>query len=227
MTAEEWALGASVFFSGLSAGLLGMLSTIMRPMLAAMDGRGFRTFMEAFLRYADHGLGKLYNLAWAIVPVLGPIVALVLLWDDPGSTSFILTAIGVGIVLVGIWLVSNAWKTPTYNVILSWDPEALPAHWKAVRRRYFTINWIQLATTWAAFLHSGVYTVGTLIPAFAKHTSRPPYSPTARATAPRKLLANHTERTLACRVTMPAAPARPPSGDAKAELPGASVVLYH
>jgi hypothetical protein len=58
-------------------------------------------------------LGKVYKVAWALVPAFGPIVALVLLWDDPGSTSFILTAIGLGIVLVGIWLVSNVWKTPT------------------------------------------------------------------------------------------------------------------
>jgi hypothetical protein len=36
-------------------------------------------------------------------------------------------------------------------VILSWDPEALPADWEAVRRRYFTINWIQCAVTWGAF----------------------------------------------------------------------------
>ena len=51
MTAEEWVLAVSVFFSGLASGLLGMLSTIMRPMLATMDGRDFRNFMEAFLRY--------------------------------------------------------------------------------------------------------------------------------------------------------------------------------
>ena len=151
MTAEEWALAVTVFFSGLAVGLFGMLCTILRPMLQAMDGRGFRNFMEVFLRYAGNSWGKAYNLAWSLVMGIGPIVALVLLWDDPGSTSFILTAIGVGIVLVGIWLVSNAWKTPTYNAILAWDPEALPADWEAVRRRYFTINWIQLATTWAAF----------------------------------------------------------------------------
>ena len=151
MTAEEWALAASAFFSGLASGLLGMLCTIMRPMLQAMGGRDFRSFMETFLQYADHGLGKVYNLAWALVPVFGPIVALVLLWDDRGSTSFILTAIGLGIVLVGIWLVSNVWKTPTYNLILSWDPEAMPADWEAGRRRYFAINWIQLAASWSAF----------------------------------------------------------------------------
>jgi len=151
MTAEEWALAATVFFTGLSAGFLGALCTIIRPMLQAMDGRGFRNFMEVFLRYAGGGWGKWYNLAWAFVPVVGSIVALVLLWDDPGSTSFILTAIGLVIVLVGIWLVSNVWKTPTYNLILAWDPEAMPADWEAGRQRYFTINWIQLATTWAAF----------------------------------------------------------------------------
>jgi hypothetical protein len=151
LTSEEWTLAVTVFFSGLAVGLFGMLCTILRPMLQAMDGRDFRNFMGAFLRYAANSWGEVYNLAWSLVMGIGPIVALVLLWDDPGSTSFILTAIGVGIVLVGIWLVSNAWKTPTYNVILSWDPEALPADWEAVRRRYFTINWIQLATTWAAF----------------------------------------------------------------------------
>jgi hypothetical protein len=45
VAAEEWALAVSVFFSGLASGLLGMLSTIMRPMLAEMDGRDFRNFI--------------------------------------------------------------------------------------------------------------------------------------------------------------------------------------
>jgi hypothetical protein len=52
VTAEEWVLAATAFLSGLASGLLGMLSAIMRPMLAAMDGGDFRNFMEAFLRYA-------------------------------------------------------------------------------------------------------------------------------------------------------------------------------
>jgi hypothetical protein len=151
MTWEEWALATSSFFSGLASGLLGMLISIMHPMLAAMDGRGFRSFMEAFLRYADNGWGKVFNYAWSLGMGIGPAVALVLLWDDPGSTSFVLTAIGLGVVIVGVWIVSNVWKTPTYKVILAWDPEALPADWEAGRRRYFTINWIQFATTWAAF----------------------------------------------------------------------------
>jgi len=43
------------------------------------------------------------------------------------------------------------WKTPTYKLILAWDPGALPADWEAGRRRYFTINWIQLGATWTPF----------------------------------------------------------------------------
>ena len=66
MTAEEWALAASAFFAGLGSGLLGMLSTIMRPMLGAMDGPEFRNFMEAFLRFADHSWGRVFNFAWSL-----------------------------------------------------------------------------------------------------------------------------------------------------------------
>ncbi len=151
MTAEEWVLAVIVFFSGLASGLLGMLSTIMRPMLTEMSGRDFRNFMEAFLRFADNSLGKVYNLAWSLVMFLGPILALVLLWDDRGSTSFVLTAIGEGIVLVGVILVSNVWKTPHYKVMLAWNPEEMPPDWEAGRDKYFTINWIQLVVTWSAF----------------------------------------------------------------------------
>ena len=148
---EEWVLAATAFVSGLAAGLLGMLSAIMRPMLAEMNGRDFRNFMESFLRYAGHGWGKVFNFAWSIGMTIGPAVALVLRWDDPGSTSFVLSAIGLAIVIVGVLVVSNAWKTPTYNVILAWDPEALPADWEAGRRTYFLINAIQLVVTWTAF----------------------------------------------------------------------------
>ena len=122
MTAEEWALAASSFFAGLAAGFLGGLCTILRPMQAAMDGRDFRTFMARFLEYADNGLGKVFNYAWSGGTTIASIVALVLLFDDPGSTSFVLTAIGLGVVIVGILIVSNVWKTPHYKVILAWPP---------------------------------------------------------------------------------------------------------
>jgi hypothetical protein len=151
MTVEEWALAVTIFFSGLASGLLGMLCTIMRPMLTEMDGPDFRNFMGAFLRFAGESLGKLYNLGWSLAMFLLPVVVLVLLWEDRGSTSFVLTAIGWVVVVVGVLIVSNAVKTPHYKVMLAWDPEAMPPHWEAGRQKYFTINWIQMVTTWSAF----------------------------------------------------------------------------
>jgi len=96
-------------------------------MQAAMKGPGFRNFMETFLRYADAGLGKVFNYAWSGGTTIASIVTLVLLFDDPGSTSFVLTAIGLGVWIVGILIVSNVWKTPHYKVILAWDPDDMPA----------------------------------------------------------------------------------------------------
>jgi hypothetical protein len=104
-----------------------MLTTIMHPMLAAMDGRDFRNFMEAFLRFAEKSWGRVFNYAWSLGMFIAPIVALVFLWDDPGSTSLVLTAIGLGIVILGILVVANVWKEPHYKVILAWDPDAMPA----------------------------------------------------------------------------------------------------
>ena len=67
-----------------------------------------------------------------------PIVALVALWGDWSSAPFVLTAIGLGSVIVGVYVVANVWKEPLYDVIPAWDPEAMPADWEAGRRRYFT-----------------------------------------------------------------------------------------
>jgi hypothetical protein len=99
-----------------------MLCTILRPMQAAMTGHEFQNFMGTFLWYAadlpGFPLGKVYNYAWSAGTTIASIVALVLLWNDRGSTSFVLTAIGLGIVIVGMPIVSNVWKTPTYNLIV-------------------------------------------------------------------------------------------------------------
>jgi hypothetical protein len=151
MTGAEWVLAATVFLSGLASGLLGMLCTILRPLLTEMDGREFRGFMAAFLRHADHGLGKAYNIAWAAGMFFLPVVALVLLRDDRDSASFVLTAIGLAIVFVGVIVLSNAVKTPHYKVILAWDPDAMPPGWQAGRDKYLRINWAQMVTTWSAF----------------------------------------------------------------------------
>ena len=148
MTGEEWALSASVVFAGLRSGLLGMLVLVLHKMLVQMDGAGFENFLQAFLPV---GRKAWFNYICAVGMAVAPIVALILLWGDLDSASFVLTTIGLGSVLIGVYVVSNVWKEPHYDVMLAWDPEAMPADWQAGRQRYFTLNWIQLVATWAAF----------------------------------------------------------------------------
>jgi len=148
VTSEEWALGASVVFAGLWSGLLGMLTLVMHPMLAAMDGRDFERFLEAFLPV---GRKAWFNYVCAIGMAVAPVVGLVTLWDDPSSAAFILCAIGFALVIVGVYVVSNVWKEPHYDVMLAWDANAMPPEWDAGRRHYLMLNWIQAAATWTAF----------------------------------------------------------------------------
>lgn len=148
MTIEQLALAASVVFAGLWSGLLGMLSLVMHWMLAPMSGPDFERFLQAFLPVARKAW---FNYACAIGMAAAPIVALVSLRDAAGSVAFVLTAIGLAIVIVGVYIVSNVWKEPLYDVMLAWDPEAMPTGWRDARKRYFAINWIQLAATWTVF----------------------------------------------------------------------------
>jgi hypothetical protein len=148
MTWERWTLAACVVFSGLWSGLLAMLTLIIHPMLAAMDGRDFARFLRAFLPVARRAW---FNYVCVIGLLLAPIAALIALGDDPGSAPFVLTAIGLVLTIAGPLLVSNRLAEPNYDVMLAWDPDAMPAGWEATRRRYFTLDWIRAAATWTAF----------------------------------------------------------------------------
>ena len=148
MTVEEWSLVASVVFSGLWSGLLAMLTLVMHPMLAAMDGPDFARFLRAFLPTARRAP---FNYVAICGMVVAPVVALVALSDDPSSAPFVLTAIGLALTVAGPLAVSNRLAEPNYDAMLAWVPEAIPTDWEAGRRRYFTLNWIRFGATWAAF----------------------------------------------------------------------------
>ncbi len=148
MMFEQLALAASVVCAGLWSGLLGMLTLVLHPMLARMDGPEFERFLRAFLPAARKAS---FNYICAIGMAVAPIVALVGLRDDVRSVPFVLTAIGLAIVIVCVYVVSNVWKEPLYDVMLAWDPATMPAEWRAGRARYFAINWIQMAATWTVF----------------------------------------------------------------------------
>lgn len=148
MALEEWALVACVVFAGLWSGLLAMLTTILHPMIARMDGSSFARFLGDFLPTARTAPFNYINVVGMVV---APVIALIALADDPGATPFVLTALGLALTVAGPLLVSNRLAEPNYDVILAWEPDAVPSDWEAVRARYFALNWIRAFATWAAF----------------------------------------------------------------------------
>jgi hypothetical protein len=83
--------------------------------------------------------------------VVGPAATVASLWDDRGSTAFVLTAIGLVLTVVGPLLTSRLLAERNYEVIMAWDAEHVPADWTVARRRYFALNWVRGVLTWAAF----------------------------------------------------------------------------
>jgi hypothetical protein len=147
VTVEDWALLASVVLTGLFSGLYGMLNFILHQVMRVMDGPEFARFLRGFLAVARKSP---FNYVVVIGMVLAPAVALIAT-DDASSTRFVLTAIGLALTLGGNAVVSNRIAEPTYDRMLAWDPDRMPAEWEEVRRYYFKLNWIRAASTWAAF----------------------------------------------------------------------------
>ena len=148
MTVEEWALVCTVVFTGLWSGLLLMLTTVLHPMMQRMDGAGFARFLAAFLPVARKAAS---NYIAVIGMVVASLAAVVTLADTPGEAPFVLAAIGFLLCLGGPLLISSRLAEPNYDVILGWDPGAVPDDWGVARRRYFTLNWVRAACTWVAF----------------------------------------------------------------------------
>ncbi|HEY6638622.1 MAG TPA: hypothetical protein VIZ61_13140 [Solirubrobacterales bacterium] len=147
MSLEEWALVASVVFTGLFSGLYAMLNLILHKVMGGMDGPEFARFLRSFLPVARKSP---FNYVVVIGMVVAPAVALIAM-DDAGSTAFVLTAIGLVFTLGGNAVVSNRIAEPNYDRMLAWDPDHMPGSWEAVRRYYFKLNWIRAFSTWTAF----------------------------------------------------------------------------
>ena len=147
MTAADVALTLCVVLAGLWSGLLLTLTTILHPMFRALDGPGFAQEMRRFLPVARRSPTN-----WIIVLglVAAPIAAVSAL--ESGTAGFTLTALGLVACIAGPLLVSRLLAEPNYDVMLAWDPDAMPEHWEAVRRRYFRLNWIRGAAIWTAFM---------------------------------------------------------------------------
>ena len=143
------ALGVSVVAAGLWSGLLLMLTTILHPVYATQSARGFAEGMRHFLPVARRSPT---NHVLVGLLVLAPVLALVGLREEPTGAPFVLTAIGLAATVTGPLLVSQRYSEPNYDVMLSWDPDAVPADWRVARARWLRANWVRAALTWLALL---------------------------------------------------------------------------
>ncbi|GAA2214405.1 hypothetical protein GCM10009850_098700 [Nonomuraea monospora] len=141
------ALWLSVVAAGLWSGLLLTLTTILHPMFVRQPGRGFATECAHFLPIARRSPT---NYALVILLIVAPAVALLGLREAPSGVPFVLTAAGL-VATVTTWLISLLRSEPNYDVILSWDPDALPNDWQQAQRRWIRLNWTRAALTWTAF----------------------------------------------------------------------------
>jgi hypothetical protein len=136
-----------VVTTALWSGLLLTLTTILHPMFAPRDAAGFVEDLRRFLPIARRSPT---NHVLVIAMVCSPVVALVGLRDQAGSAPFVLTAVGLAAVVTGPVLMSRLLAEPNYDVILGWDPAAVPEDWQVARARYFRVNWVRGALTWLA-----------------------------------------------------------------------------
>lgn len=109
MQTEEWALVASVVFTGLWSGLLAMLTLVMHPMLAKMEFREFVQFLRAFLPVARRSP---FNYAAIAGMIVAPVIALIAV-GVPGDGVFVLTALGLVLTIADRYLYPIVWPSPT------------------------------------------------------------------------------------------------------------------
>jgi hypothetical protein len=147
MAVEEWALVACVVFAGVWTGFLSMLTLILHPVMRDMDGGAWTRFLQSFLPVARKAW---FNYLCVLGLIFSPAVALWTLDND--STAFTLTLLGFLLTIIGPLLTSNRFAEPNYNVIESWDPDALPDDAGEVQRKYYLYNWVRYACTLGAFV---------------------------------------------------------------------------
>ena len=146
MDLSDLSLVLCIVLSGLWSGLLLAVTNLLHPVFRGLDPPEFAAALQRFLPVARRAPAN-----WVVVIglLLAPAAALATL--PVGSGAFVCTAVGLALCVAGPLVVSNRLAEPNYDVITRWDPAAMPADWRAARRRYFRFNWIRAAATWTAF----------------------------------------------------------------------------
>jgi hypothetical protein len=137
VTLTHTLLGLIVLSTGLFSGLLMTVKFFFERALRDLSGPEFALVMQRFLKITrTHPL----NYAMVLTSGFAPIAVLVMLRENPGGPSFVLTAFGLLAFWCGSMLPSTFIAQPLYGVILGWEIDAPPSDWQATCDRYFRLN---------------------------------------------------------------------------------------
>jgi hypothetical protein len=117
--------------------------------LRDLSGPEFALVMKRFLK-----ITRTHPLNYAMVLTSGfvPVAALLMLRENPGDPSFVLTAVGLLAFWGGSMLPSTFIAQPLYGVFLGWEIDAPPPDWRAARERYFRLNVLRGSGSALAFV---------------------------------------------------------------------------
>jgi uncharacterized membrane protein len=149
MNSTHVLLGITVLSTGLFTGLLMTVFFFFQRALKDLSGSEFALVMQRFLKITrTHPL----NYAMVLTSGLVPIAVLVLLRENPASSAFVLTAVGLLAFWLGPILTSRFVAEPVYGVFMSWEVDAPPKDWRKFRDRYFRTNVIRGLGSAVAFV---------------------------------------------------------------------------
>ncbi len=137
MTSMQVLLGITVVNTGLFTGLLMTVLFFFERALRDLSGPEFTLAMQRFLK-----ITRIHPLNYAMVLTSGilPVAVLVMLRENLGSSSFVLSAIGLLAFWCGSILPSTFIAQPLYGDFMSWEIDAPPQDWRETRDRYFRVN---------------------------------------------------------------------------------------
>ena len=149
MTSIQALLGIAVVSTGLFTGLLMTVVFFFERALKDLSGPEFALVMQRFLKITrTHPL----NYAMVLISGLTPVPVLVMMRENAGSPSFVLSAIGLLAFWCGSILPSTFIAQPLYGVFMSWELDALPQDWREARERYFHVNVVRGLGSAVAFV---------------------------------------------------------------------------
>ena len=142
-------LGVAVISTGLFTGLLMTVLFFFERALRDLSGTEFTVVMQRFLK-----ITRTHPLNYGMVLTSGfvPIAVLVILRENPGSPTFLLTLLGLLAFWCGPVLTSRFVAQPVYGVFMSWEADAPPQDWREARERYFRANAVRGLGSAVAFV---------------------------------------------------------------------------